>query len=563
MPAGIETRHAIIYAAKSTQDTHGSIPTQLEDCRAAAEAESSVIAAEYTDEAYSAYSGSRGPGLKAAMDHAEQIAREHGEAHLFVQHSDRLARGDGKAAAHLVEYALWAIKAGVKLRSLQDPQTFGDLLYTVVTGQRNHEDSKRKSQATRAGKKREAQRGRPNGGIPPYGYCYEGRREECRLVPIPAEAAIVRRVFTAYAAGESQLAILRQLNAEHVPTKRGGQRWSLATLGAILRSPLYIGKVKHRGETYDGQHEPLIDVDLWERVQRLRAAASGGPGRGRGRQPKARHLFVRGMLRCGSCGGAMIPRSASGKNADRYYCLNRIENGPDACAQTAVPRKQIDSAALSYFESAALDMAATRAEFEAAVSQRVNEAQALRQQAERDLSQRTSALSRVEADYLAGTLGADNYQRLSAKLADELDALRAQVEQLSAQEREAANDGVLEDAEAEMLAYLTEIRAAIVGDVRAAEGIEAVRAALRSLFDSFTYTRTMLSADGRLCEAYVLEAHVRADAVESSREIPALGAVLSKPRKIPLSYRGNNQRTASALRDLFAPIPCGSGAPLA
>ena len=37
------------------------------------------------------------------------------------------------------------------MRTLQDPDTFRDLLYAVVTGQRNNEDSKRKAIASQAG----------------------------------------------------------------------------------------------------------------------------------------------------------------------------------------------------------------------------------------------------------------------------------------------------------------------------------------------------------------------------------------------------------------------------
>src|SRR3954451_5418977 len=127
---------AILYAAKSTEDTHGSIPTQLAVWRAAAEAEGRTFVAYFSAEAASAYNGNRGPGLAAALALAETETCE-----LWVQHSDRLARGNVRDAMHLVEYVIWAMKSNVTLRSVQDPQTFGDLLYVVVTGQRNHEDS--------------------------------------------------------------------------------------------------------------------------------------------------------------------------------------------------------------------------------------------------------------------------------------------------------------------------------------------------------------------------------------------------------------------------------------
>jgi DNA invertase Pin-like site-specific DNA recombinase len=162
---------AIHYAAKSTKDEHNSIPGQLGDCRDLTEREGLEFEAEYFEEAESAYSADRGAKLALAMAHSERLAAEHGEAALIVQHSDRLARGDGKSARHLVEIALWALKHDVTIRSVHDDHTFGDLLYAVVTGQRNHEDSARKSKAVKAGlRRRAADRGKLVGGPRPYGY---------------------------------------------------------------------------------------------------------------------------------------------------------------------------------------------------------------------------------------------------------------------------------------------------------------------------------------------------------------------------------------------------------
>ena len=96
---------AVVYAAKSTEDVHGSIATQIEDCREAIESEGGrVLYAEpLRDENKSAFTGNRGPGLAEAKRLAAEAASEHGEAELWVQHSDRLARGDGLTAVHFGE----------------------------------------------------------------------------------------------------------------------------------------------------------------------------------------------------------------------------------------------------------------------------------------------------------------------------------------------------------------------------------------------------------------------------------------------------------------------------
>ena len=80
---------AVIYAAKSTEDKHGSIPTQLEDCRELAKREGWEVVGEFSDEAFSAYHGNRGPGLLQAKRRAVELAAEHGRCILVAQDADR------------------------------------------------------------------------------------------------------------------------------------------------------------------------------------------------------------------------------------------------------------------------------------------------------------------------------------------------------------------------------------------------------------------------------------------------------------------------------------------
>ena len=56
-------------------------------------------------------------------------------------------RGDGTKAAHLVEIILWAMKANVRVRSVQDDRTGESILDAAVTGTRNYEASRRKAES--------------------------------------------------------------------------------------------------------------------------------------------------------------------------------------------------------------------------------------------------------------------------------------------------------------------------------------------------------------------------------------------------------------------------------
>ncbi len=47
---------------------------------------------------------------------------------------------------------------------------------------------------------------------------------------------------------------------------RGGGLWYKNGALRILRNPLYAGYIPSHGELFQGEHEPLVDRDVWERV---------------------------------------------------------------------------------------------------------------------------------------------------------------------------------------------------------------------------------------------------------------------------------------------------------
>ena len=210
---------AVIYAAKSSEDLRGSLGTQIDDCRhAVAGAGTRAVVAEYADEGISGYKRSRGPSLANAMREAAALASEHGSAELWVQHSDRLARGDGRNARHLVEIALWALKANVAVRSVEDADTFRDLLYAVVTGERNHEDSRRKGASSAAGVKRAVHRGE-YAGQPLDGYrvvvSADARGHVAKSLAIdPKREPLIRLIFRMAKRGAMPTKIARIANKD-------------------------------------------------------------------------------------------------------------------------------------------------------------------------------------------------------------------------------------------------------------------------------------------------------------------------------------------------------------
>ena len=118
------------------------------------------------------------------------------------------------------------------------------------------------------------------GGLVPLGYVVRERR----LVIKVDEAATVREIFRCYL----ELGSVRLLKAEldrrellskiriaSNGTRSGGQSFYRGALYTVLRNPIYIGQIRHKGVCYPGMHEAIIERDIWEKVQTLLSAHHG------------------------------------------------------------------------------------------------------------------------------------------------------------------------------------------------------------------------------------------------------------------------------------------------
>src|SRR5438477_5577765 len=110
------------------------------------------------------------------------------------------------------------------------------------------------------------------GGVPPLGYEARDRR----LVVVESEAETVRHIFQRYAALGSVLLLQQELEAAGITSKRwtsasgrlwGGKPIARGALYLMLQNRIYRGEIVHKDQHYPGEHEPIIDQDLWQEVQ--------------------------------------------------------------------------------------------------------------------------------------------------------------------------------------------------------------------------------------------------------------------------------------------------------
>lgn len=165
-------------------------------------------------------------------------------------------------------------------------------------------------------------RGMWTGGPTPYGY----KLVDKQLKVDPDAAESVRMMFRRYVATGSSLQVARELN-ESSYKRPDSQPWHPRMVLAVLKCRVYTGKleVKRTGEVFDGIHEAIIDDALFQTVQKALAANVRTDGKSK------RHAMLaplKGILRCGTCGGAMTPvfsnySKGGGRRRYVYYRCTR------------------------------------------------------------------------------------------------------------------------------------------------------------------------------------------------------------------------------------------------
>lgn len=278
-----------IYTRKSTEEgleqEFNSLDAQREACAAYITSQRHegwvLVPGDYDDGGYSGGSMDR-PGLKRLL---EEISA--GKVDVIVVYKvDRLTRNLGDFA-RIVDVLDAAGGSFVSVtQAFNTTSSMGRLTLNVllsfaqfereVTGERIRD----KIAASKA-------KGMWMGGVVPLGYDVRERK----LVINQGEAETVRMIFRRYLELNSMLVLQAELEATGVRSKlrtsqngnvTGGAVLSRGALYFILQSRVYIGEIGHQGKCYPGEHQPIIEAEVFEVVQERLASnrSSGGQGAG-------------------------------------------------------------------------------------------------------------------------------------------------------------------------------------------------------------------------------------------------------------------------------------------
>ncbi len=376
-----------IYARYSSDlQREASIEDQIRVCEERAQREGWKIVNHYTDHAVSGASMMR-PGLQMLM--------QDGAAGKFqmvlAEAMDRLSR-DQEDIAGLFKRLQFA---GVGIFTLAEGEISS--LHIGLKGTMNALFLKDLADKTRRGLRGRVEDGKSGGGLTygytvikkfdPAGQAIHGEREINE-----GEAAIVRRIFTEYAAGRSPKAIAVQLNKQCIPGPSGGT-WGPSTIygnrrrgTGIINNELYIGRLVWNRLRYVKDPDTgkrvsrlnpesewicrevpdlrIIDQDLWDRAKAQQKVLDEQPT-GFWTKQRPQHLFSY-LLKCGECGGGF-----SKVSADRYGCSTARNKGTCGNRQT-IHQGKLEEAVLNALQNHLMDPALC-AEFCQEYTRRMNE----------------------------------------------------------------------------------------------------------------------------------------------------------------------------------------------
>lgn len=205
--------------------------------------------------------------------------------------------------------------------------------------------------------------------------------------------------------------------------RKGGKPISRSTIYRILTDPFYTGLFRYRGKTYQGNHQPMITLDEFDRVQYL-LGREGKP------RPKTHAFAFTGIITCGECGSYItaIEKTKLNKATNElrtyvyYYCTRRKTGTGKNCTQrtyTSVEalEEQIESellqlAILPEFKDWALEV------LQENHGQEIEERTKLYESQTSALLEAQKQLDKLVDMYIRELIGEADYKERRAKLQD-------------------------------------------------------------------------------------------------------------------------------------------------
>ena len=288
--------------------------------------------------------------------------------------------------------------------------------------------------------------------------------EKKKLVIVPDEAEIVKRIYREYLEGASMLKIARGLEADGIKNGAGRDKWHTSNINQILRNEKYIGdallqktytvdfltkkRVKNNGlvpQYYvENSHEAIIPREIFMQVQEelIRRRIVHTSPNGKTRTFSSNHCFSQ-MVICGKCGEVFrrVHWNNRGKKSVVWRCVSRLENTGQFCDARTVLESTIEQVLVTAINQALCDKDAFLSTL------RDNIATVINRENDQTLADIDKRLEELQMELLKLASSNADYE----KVGDEIYRLRDQKQELQV---ENANRDELKKRMADMSTFL-------------------------------------------------------------------------------------------------------------
>lgn len=264
---------------------------------------------------------------------------------VLVVEVERLARGntlDQGIVSNAFQYSNTKIITPLKT---YDPNNDYDEEYFEFGLFMSRREYKKINQRLHEGILSSVNEGKHVGTSAPYGYDkYKLPKQKGFSLKINEyEANMIKLIYNLYCSGNGLEFICNELNRLGYKPRRSTE-FTKSTISHILTNPVYIGTIKYTDKattkkivngnvirvnnenknviSVDGLHEPIIDLDTWNKVQNIRK----GNLISRTKVDYTLKNPMASILKCGLCGSSLSRITYSDRNDVRICCRKCKDN---------------------------------------------------------------------------------------------------------------------------------------------------------------------------------------------------------------------------------------------
>ncbi|MEX0921427.1 MAG: recombinase family protein [Rhodovibrionaceae bacterium] len=253
----------------------------------------------------------------------------------------------------------------------------------------------------------------------PLGYLDQGGGKSKAIDSV--SGPLVKLGFELYAAGDWSFERLGEELYKRGLRNKAGKRLSLNGISTFLNNPFYYGiiRLKKTGETFQGNHEPLIEESLFKRVQAVL----------RRQQPhkvKVHRYRYQRFITCQTCGRCLIAETQKGHVY--YRCHTK------SCPLTSLREEEIDAVirgSTMQFQFSKEEWRLINAEVDAVLSEGYEQDRVTLQSIALAKTAIDDRLNRLTDAYLDKTVDRDLYLMRKEALLDERASLLSKERELA------------------------------------------------------------------------------------------------------------------------------------